>query len=322
MSAELPEPPVPPEVDLRGMEFMPLHGDRLFASATWISASPEAKVAALRLWWHSFAKESPAASLPDNDTLLADYAGYGVAVKAWLKIKPQAMRGWTLCRDGRLYHKVVGEVAIEAWEHRQKFRQKRETDSQRLREWRERALKRREKRPSGEDICADETRFETTAETRFSTPPETRFETQVKRVRREGIGKEEKKDNTLECLQDAARASPDSGDDGNLDPPEFLDRRGKTAIPIDWKPDASALMAARGSGLSEGEIEHETNQFRNHYTATGALFADWGAAWRKWLGNRHAHRDRGERGGQRPGRRSDVEIIAEAAADRAARADF
>jgi len=117
-------PLTPAECDLRGMPYMPLFGDRLFGSATWIAASPEAKVAALRLWWRSFAHEVPAGSLPNDDMLLADYAGYGVAVKAWQKIKPQAMRGWLLCSDGRLYHRTVAEVALEAWEQRKRNREK------------------------------------------------------------------------------------------------------------------------------------------------------------------------------------------------------
>jgi hypothetical protein len=121
-----PDPFTPADCDLRGMPYMPLYGDRLFGSATWIAATAEAKVAALRLWWRSFAHEVPAASLPDDDTLLADYAGYGVGVKAWRKVKAQALRGWVKCSDGRLYHKTVAEVACEAWEQRKRNREKQE----------------------------------------------------------------------------------------------------------------------------------------------------------------------------------------------------
>lgn len=130
MNEQLPPPLVPPEVDLRGMEFMLLFGDRLFKSTTWIEASPEGQVAALRLWWHSYAHEVPAASLPDNDRLLAEHAGYGVAVKSWLKVKQRAMRGWVLCSDGRWYHKVVAELALRAWESRVRNRDK-------IKKWRE-----------------------------------------------------------------------------------------------------------------------------------------------------------------------------------------
>lgn len=121
-----PQPLVPADCDLRGMPYMPLFGDRLFGSATWIGASADGKVAALRLWWRSFAHEVPASSLPDDDTLLADYAGYGVGVKAWRKVKDQAMRGWVKCSDGRLYHRMVADVALEAWEQRKRNREKQE----------------------------------------------------------------------------------------------------------------------------------------------------------------------------------------------------
>lgn len=121
-----PPPLVPAEVDLRGYEFMPLYGDRLLKSQTWIAASAEAKVAALRLWWHAYAHEVPAASLPNNDALLADYAGYGVAVKAWQKIKPQVMGGFVECSDGRLYHRRLADWAIAAWELRDESNERRE----------------------------------------------------------------------------------------------------------------------------------------------------------------------------------------------------
>jgi hypothetical protein len=122
-----PEPLVPAEVDLRGYDYMPLYGDQLFKSETWLLVSPEAKLAAIRLWWHAFAHEVPSGSLPDNDTLLADYAGYGVMIKAWKRIKPEAMRGFELCSDGRLYHTFLATVVMNAWELRQSARTKGKT---------------------------------------------------------------------------------------------------------------------------------------------------------------------------------------------------
>lgn len=115
------EPLTPPDCDLRGMEWMPLYGDRLFASNTWLKASPEAKLAALALWWASW-KQKPAASLEDDDTVLAGLAGYGMAPKAWKAVREQALRGWVKCDDGRLYHPVVAELAREAWDRRVKER--------------------------------------------------------------------------------------------------------------------------------------------------------------------------------------------------------
>jgi len=124
------------------MEYMPLKGDVLFKSTTWLKGSHEGRCAALRLWWHSFGHEVPAASLPDDDQLLAEHAGYGEVVKAWLKIKPQAMRGWILCSDGRWYHKTVAELALEAWKGRLRNREK-------VRKWRE---KKAGEMPSGNGV--------------------------------------------------------------------------------------------------------------------------------------------------------------------------
>lgn len=120
----LPDPLVSPEVDLRGYEFMPFYGDRLFGSETWIAAPAEAKTAALKLWWRAYAKEVPAASLPSNDTLLAEYAGYGVSVRAWQRIKRHALRGFIECSDGRLYHPHLAVWAMEAWAKRLKDRKR------------------------------------------------------------------------------------------------------------------------------------------------------------------------------------------------------
>lgn len=118
MTAPLPDPLVPLDVDLRGYEFIPLFGDRLFGSETWIGITPEAKLAALQLWWRAYAKEVPASSLPENDALLANYAGYGVQMKPWRRVKAQAMRGFVLCSDGRWYHPFVAELALDAWKGR------------------------------------------------------------------------------------------------------------------------------------------------------------------------------------------------------------
>jgi hypothetical protein len=110
------EPLVPAEVDLRGMTFMPLFGDRLFKSATWIEACPAARIAAVQLLWHAYAHEVPAASLPDHERVLARHAGLGLTT--FRRVREQAMRGWVKCSDGRLYHPVLAEIAIDSWNTR------------------------------------------------------------------------------------------------------------------------------------------------------------------------------------------------------------
>lgn len=109
--SDKPAPLVPAEVDLRDFAFMPLEFRRLFGSETWILGAHEARCAAVCLWcesWH----QAPAASLPDNEKILAHLSQAG---SRWSKVREHAMRGWVLCSDGRWYHPVVSEKALEAW---------------------------------------------------------------------------------------------------------------------------------------------------------------------------------------------------------------
>lgn len=115
------EPLVPPEVDLRGLHYMPLYGDLLIKSRGWILASGDGAKAMIQLWCHAFTHEEPAASLPNDDRLLASYAGYGAGPdgrKAWLRIKGEALWKWQLATDGRLYHPILAGIALKSWSGR------------------------------------------------------------------------------------------------------------------------------------------------------------------------------------------------------------
>lgn len=108
-------PLTPADCDLRDFQFMPLDVVRLRDSDLAALESPEACWAAVQLWgasWHQI----PAGSLPDDDRVLAQLAGYGRVVKEWLRVKPGALRHFVKCADGRLYHPVVSEKAREAWD--------------------------------------------------------------------------------------------------------------------------------------------------------------------------------------------------------------
>lgn len=114
------EPLTPPGCDLRAFRDMPLDIGRFRRSDLVTECDPEAVIAAILLWgvaWH----EVPAASVPDNDRWLAKAAGYGRAIEAWLRVKDEALRGFVLCSDGRLYNRTLAEKALTAWDSRQQY---------------------------------------------------------------------------------------------------------------------------------------------------------------------------------------------------------
>lgn len=158
MSA-LPDPMVPAEVDLRGFEFMPLDTTRLLDSDLFALSTGDEFKAAVALWcksWH----QVPAGSLPADPRVLAHLSGAGAR---WAKVRAIALRGWVECSDGRLYHPLIAEKAVDAWESRLKHEARREAERKRLAEWRDRRRRN-----------AAETRTETPSETRTETVAETR----------------------------------------------------------------------------------------------------------------------------------------------------
>lgn len=118
--SDLPAPLTPADCDLRDFAFMPLEVRRLLTSETWVLGTAEEKVAALCLWceaWH----QVPAASLPENERMLAHLSGAG---GGWRKVREHALRGWIKCSDGRLYHPVVAEKALESWAKKEAQRER------------------------------------------------------------------------------------------------------------------------------------------------------------------------------------------------------
>jgi hypothetical protein len=120
-------PLVPADVNLRDFAYMPLDVVRLRDSEIVSHASGEGFRCAVLLWcvsWH----QTPAGSLPNDDKALASYVGYGRTPKEWKKVREEALHGWILCDDGRLYHPVVAEKANEAWTERLRNRWRKECD--------------------------------------------------------------------------------------------------------------------------------------------------------------------------------------------------
>ncbi|MDN7897179.1 DUF1376 domain-containing protein [Burkholderia cepacia] len=132
---DLPNPLTPADCDLAGYRWMPLDVERVIDSDTFgLSTGDEFKTA-FRLWAKSW-KQVPAASLPSDDRLLAHLAGIELAT--WRKRKEIALRGWILCNDGRLYHPVIAEKALEAMQRREEHADREENTQSRQQRLRER----------------------------------------------------------------------------------------------------------------------------------------------------------------------------------------
>jgi hypothetical protein len=122
MTETLPAPLLAPEVDLTDFQFMPVEVRRLLTSETWLTGTGDEKAAAMTLWlesWH----QVPCGSLPDNDKMLAHLSQSGAK---WKKVRAAALRGWRKCSDGRLYHPVVCEKALESWGKKESYRERTE----------------------------------------------------------------------------------------------------------------------------------------------------------------------------------------------------
>lgn len=108
----LPQPPIPPDCDITGLPYMQWHVHRFLTSDLVARCSPVEGWAAVLLWNRAW-ERTPPGSLPDDDAQLARLVAYAMPV--WRKARSVAMRHWTLCSDGLLYHPVVAEQVLEAW---------------------------------------------------------------------------------------------------------------------------------------------------------------------------------------------------------------
>jgi hypothetical protein len=131
--SEFPEPLTPSDCDVRALPFMPLDVVRLLDSDIFALSTGDEFKAALALWCKSWL-QIPAASLPDDDRVLAHLSSAG---SKWAKVKEIALRGWIKASDGRLYHPVVAEKALEGWMARQGGAASRETHAEKMRRWRD-----------------------------------------------------------------------------------------------------------------------------------------------------------------------------------------
>lgn len=262
---DLPDPPVPGDVDLRDFQFMPLDVLRLRDSDIAGLASGEEFKAAVLLWcvaWH----QVPAGSLPDDDRLLARYSGAG---PAWRKVRDMALRGFEKCADGRLYHPVICEKAMEAWGKRRLASAKGKAGARARWSRDDDPANGNGHAPANADAIAQASSNDGTSN---------------------GTG------NAPAIAQAMPAPMPKNGKgqgQGHINPPLFPptpdDRQPRkpraTPPPDRFEVTPDLWDWALGVGLPEDRIESETAQFLEHHHAKGSRFIDWVAAWRTWIRN-------------------------------------
>lgn len=122
----LPDPPVPPELSMERCPWMKLDVTRFLSSRFAVECiNDSAFRAGLKLMlesWHM----TPAGSLPNDDRALARLAGISLA--RWRRLKGEALTGFMLARDGRLYCPFVCREALEAAEELSRASDRREKD--------------------------------------------------------------------------------------------------------------------------------------------------------------------------------------------------
>jgi hypothetical protein len=126
--------PLPADVDVSDMQFMPLFDVRLTKSRAWLRArhwrghGPGLGFILMNLWVAAF-RNVPAGSLEEDDDLLADAAR--VDIEIWRQMREQAMEGWQLIA-GRWWHPVLAEIAWDLWKARLAARHEKAHDRYRL----------------------------------------------------------------------------------------------------------------------------------------------------------------------------------------------
>lgn len=224
--AKTPEPMTSADIDVAGLDGFMLNAQRLLASELWALSTGDEFKAAMGLWCRAW-QQTPAGSLPNDPRILASFAS--LTRNRWESVKGMALRGFVLCSDGRLYHRVLCDEVRTAYEKRQAYRKRRDDDRERLRRWREGKTD----SASSDDKTDDETRFAT------------RVETDEKLVR-QGQGQEYREGGDAPLAAAAGAASrPEGGD----------------AKPIE--ADALALRAAPRSAAAASTEEEKVNPDAN-----------------------------------------------------------
>jgi hypothetical protein len=284
------DPLTPSDCDLRDFPWMPLAVVRLRDSDEVVLLSAEAFRAAILLWcasWHQI----PAASLPNDDRILAKLAGYGRDVDSWAKVRDDALHGFIECSDGRLYHPVVAEKAIEAFGQRKR----RKAQTQKASE-----ARRGGKRSLEPDYNRNVERNDNRDDDNPSNRHDSRNEVQKRRQdkRRQDKDREREKDNfntSTESLERESRAleqkpsavPPDSLCEGSSKVLKKVSSPRLKALghplPKTWTPDPKLCEdIKREFGMTDEDIRSELLSFHSEHAAKGTFSANWRASFMTW----------------------------------------
>jgi hypothetical protein len=245
-------PLTPPECDLRGMPFMPVDLVRLFDSDLYALSTGDEFKAAFTLFGKSFL-QVPAGSLPSDDRILAHLSGAGAR---WAKVRDMALRGWIKCDDGRLYHPVVADKALEAWKAR--IAQRARTEAARQAKA---AQRQGGSNVSGSGACHSVTGSVTDT-------PTTSVTDNVTGSKGQGQGQLSKKERDTPSLRSVV-------------PTQAANARG-CRLPDDWSPGPEDRAFAQTLNLDAGRV---AEGFRDYWRAKAgreAVKLDWPATWRGW----------------------------------------
>jgi hypothetical protein len=190
-------------------------------------------------------------------------------MKGWSEVRDEALRGFVECSDGRLYHPVVAEKALEAHDQRnaQKERTRKATDARRGGKRDEDRNDQKQPSPNRDDNRDDgrnevqQTRPDQTRSEK--TEPSPKFQKPVVVV---------VPSTTTTEVKNASQGEEKSGL-GLLGCP----------LPVDWLPGEATIAKVRVDfGMTETDIEAELLTFHAYNAQNGTFSKNWSATWQMW----------------------------------------
>lgn len=257
------EPLVPPDLDLRDFEWMPLEVVRLRDSGIVVVASAEAFRAAVLLWcaaWH----QVPASSLPKDERMLCSLAGFGRDLKSWRAVAADALHGFIECSDGRLYHPVIAKNAIES------FSKKKRQGSQTAAATEARRLAK---------IQRDEAATEEERQRNVARNDDVTSDAPYQAMERngdQGRGEERRGEDLTGSEKKGERGTPPHSIDDRLKIPE------PTPMTLEFMLSEADTAMSTGLGMTDAAIKSELTKFVARNMQDGAKRVDWSAAWVLW----------------------------------------